>query len=639
MPDPVNFTKDGRTVTLSDPNEIATAYDQGWRPETPTEHAADVAAKVQTEQFGGPVGKFAALGTGALRTVTLGGSDVLGAALGAAPELRALKEENPLPSTIGEVGGAFLPVGGAALLGKVGRAVTGLGEGAGTVAKIGYGALGGVAEGGLFGAGAGVSDLALSDDPLTIERIGSVLGSSTLYGAGIGAVAGGLGKAAELGLRRAKDAVDTAVERRAMKAKTPAEAIESGDLSLLDKRMLDAAEEGEIARITKEQAPQREAFTEELNTWRRANRDAHDIRAITKASEDVNLREASGAFDRANFKLRAALDDKVGFAEDPLASLKAVRTQAQALEEMQAAAQAQRRAWQEAVDTAPQRFREDIEAISSRPTLAERTAEARARGGLVDYTGPFTPAGLDNAVERAVKEYSSYQWGGAIRHGLKEPSIVSRIPKIEEMIAANQRLQSQLEALAKPPTSDLLTKIADARAALDVPKQPSLMQAGISAVAPFAGPLGVAAAAGNRVLSSFKKVAGAVADRTLKASQAFLGKAAPAVEATTPLATRTLAALYFGSRKKRDDEPATLAGLYQNRTNEVKSQVQIAADGSFQMRPNARQALADKLKVLRVSAPVLADRLETQGAKRIEWLASQIPRRPDAFSTAYGPDR
>lgn len=494
-----------------------------------------------------------------------------------------------------------------------------------------------------------MSELALSQDPLTVEHIGSALSSNMLYGAAIGVGVGALGKAAELGLGRAKGAIDDALERRAAKPRTPADAVESGDLSGVSRQQVNELEKEELARIYAERAPERRALTDELDAWRKSNREAHDLRTLASGSPDPNMREASGAFDRANIRLRNALDDRVGFAEDPVRSTRLVRTQGQALEGMRAAAEAQRRLWQEAVETAPQRFRADIEAISSKATLAERTAEARARG-LVDYTGPFTPAGIENAAERAIKEYSELEWGGAIRNGLKEPALMRRLPAIEQMIDSNQRLLARLDDLAKPPTSARLAKILEAREALAFPKasaEPSALGAVASAMAPFAGPLGAAAAAGNRALGSFRKVAAVATERMGKAVSGFLGVAERGTKLAVPIATRVLASVRYatGDEKPDSDKPddntkkPALPKLFKARTDEIKSQVHIAADGSFQMRPEARAAMAKQLDGIRTADPQLADQLETGGARRITYLASLIPRRPDALALSLGPDR
>jgi hypothetical protein len=619
-------------VTMRDPS-TGKAYDipagqvdeyarLGFTPESVVQRGTRIAKDVRADVYGGVGGAIKAGAAGVARTATFGLSDAALAALGGGHELEQLREENPGISTAGEVGGAFLPFGAAAVAGRVGRGIAALGEGAGAIGKIGAAALGGAAEGAFFGAGQGVSELALSNDPLSVERIGSALSSNMLYGAALGAPIGGLGKAAELGLARAKGAIDGALERRALKARTPAEAIETGDLSLLDKPTLDAAEKAELERLKVAQAPQRKALVDQLDSYRNVNRDSHALREMTVGAGDTNIREAGASFVRNDISLRRMLDDRVGFAENPARARTFLRAQEQALEEINGWGQQQAKRWAQDVAAAPEQIRADIVA-------------RKVPGEL----GPFTPTGLDLAVERELAARKGFEWEGAIVGGLKQPPITKALPEIQGVLERNRKFQGMLDEFAKPPSSDRLAKIAEARAVLEAPRTPSFGQAVLSAAAPFAGPLGVAAAAGNRALGGFQKVLAAAGERAGKATSSFLGAATPAINVATPVATKVLASVRYAAAGKGGAEVAhTLPALFKARTDEIKSQVHIAADGTFQMRPDARQAMAAKLDGIRVAQPMLADQLETAGARRIAYLASIIPRRPDVAGAPIGPD-
>ena len=791
-----------QTMRLIDPDGITRdvsldaapglLQDPRWRVPTDEDAASRLSEQAREQSYGGVGGGIKAGVAAFARGASLGGTDVVARALGgddAAIELEGLREAHPYVSGGAEFLGALAPaiasggatapesaaMGAAEGVGALARASSVLPAAAaaraggavaraseGVLGRIGGAALGGAAEGALYGAGQGVSEVALSGNPLDVEHVASAIGSNTLYGAGLGAGLGGLGKAAELGLARAKGTIDAALEKRALsKAKTPIEAIETGDLQTIDKKILDTAEKTELERLHAEQAPQRKALTDELDTWRRSNRDEHDLREIAKASIDPDLREAGGAFDRANLKLRSALDDRVGFAEDPARSMKVVRAQGQALEEMKAAALEQQRMWQEELAAAPAQIRSALDEVAAlgaapgvepefvvgntpmklttetksvikggpkkttvtvtrtlsdgeevpvataefthrktelypehitvedqfrrqgiatrvydaaeaatgkriipsetptpldkafqgqykskeppAPLTGEALLKARKRLaerlGLGSEIGPFTEAGREAAAERVLKERMGYHWhgdGGAVKGGLREPSIVKRLSKIDEMIAANQKLQGQLAALTEPPTSDLLTKIADARAVIEGPKAaPSGLETAVSAVAPFAGPFGAAAAAGGRVIGSFRKLAAAAGERVARAASKFLGGAQKTAAVATPLApilaTKVLAAVRYADDdgKRTPAGGKTLPDLYEARASEVRSQVQIAPDGSHQMRPEARAKMAAKFDGIRPSDPVLADQLEELSARRLEYLASIMPRLPD----------
>jgi hypothetical protein len=624
------LSPEGATVQIPD-DQAPHALEVGYKPIAP-QQAGPGLTQPETDVTGA-AGTAAAGISSALSGATLGASDAFLAAIGdrgSTEALRQAREAHPALTTGATIGGAIAAAaltGGDSLIGAPtrlaatgGRELAAVGEAAG-LGRVGGALLGGAGEGALYGAGQGVSELALSDDPLTVEHIASSLSSNMLYGAGLGGALGAGGKLVELGLGKAKGAIDDALARRAAaKATTPAEAIASGDLQNVNPRVLDTAEKSELERITKEQAPQRKAVVDELDQYRNANRDSHALREIAVGADDPNIREAGGSFTRNDIQLRRMLDNRAGFAESPARARPFLQAQEQALTEIGAWAKTTEQTWRREVADAPMMIREQI--------LAKQVP-----GEL----GPFTPSGLDMAVDRVLEERQRLQWGGAIRGGLKEPAVVRLAPEYEKVLEWNRRVQAKLDEITKPPTSDLLTKIGEARDALGVPKVPSAGQAVLSAVAPFAGPLGVAAAAGGRVLGNFRKIAGAATERVGKMTSAFLG-GAEKVAARAPLATRALASVSYSDDKKRPTG-TTLPDLYKARTDEVKEQVHIAPDGSFQMRPEARVKMAAKLDGIRAVDPRLADQLETIGARRIAYLASIMPRLPDYGVMQVGPER
>lgn len=177
---------------------------------------------------------FLAIGAAALRGLTLGGSDIALTNLGLTkPEtLKALKEENPTLSTIGEVAGNIAPAfatGGESLLAKgvsaIGapaRLAMEAGEGvarsvgeklaaeqalkgvSGNVIKdtlkdaaIGaakYGASG-IAEGSIYGAAQAIDESALDNTNLSAENLVKGAGYGAVFGGGIGAGLGATGHA------------------------------------------------------------------------------------------------------------------------------------------------------------------------------------------------------------------------------------------------------------------------------------------------------------------------------------------------------------------------------------------------------------------------------------------------------------
>lgn len=633
------------TIRLVDPqgeirdvptDAAAGAIESGWRMPSTQEELGRVTAQAREEQFGGVGGQIKAGLAGAARGLSLGGSDVLARAIGgddAAIVLEGLRETNPVTSTLTEVGGALAPAlvtGGAALppgaASRLGAGIARAGEGAGALARIGRAAAGGAAEGALFGAGQGVSELALSTDPLTVERVASAISSNALYGAALGGPLGALGKGAEIGLARAKGAIDGALERRLARATTPDEAIETGELHLLDTKHLKNAREKELAKLDEVRAPERQKLVDEIHDYRDRMHEA-EIFKVTGGTAEGDIRELGGSLKRADKALRNALDNKTKLSTEPERIVGALQQQEQAMSSLMD--------WGE----------RNMRAVNKRLVDLDQEVRADLLDGRVKGYVPtaLTARGMDLAVERESQRLFEQIMAESKRfHTIQDvfPGALER----------NRELQQRIGGLAASHTSDRLSKIDEALEALAAPKAPSLGAAVLSAAAPFAGPIGVAAAAGNRVLGSFKKLAEAATVRAGKAASSFLGIAGKAAAKSTPylpvLATKTLAAVRYAE----DDEPRSrrpegapkepkLHELYEQRTNEVKRQVHLAADGTYQMRPAARQKMAAAFDGIRTADPILADRLEEQGARKIEYLATILPRLPDYGTIAVGPER
>lgn len=104
-----------------------------------------------------------------------------------AADLKARKEENPIISTVGELGGA------------VGTAVA---TGGGASALVGGGIKGAAFEGGLYGMGSVVSEAALENTELTAERLGAGLVGGALVSGGVSTALTGVGKGASLALSK-----------------------------------------------------------------------------------------------------------------------------------------------------------------------------------------------------------------------------------------------------------------------------------------------------------------------------------------------------------------------------------------------------------------------------------------------------
>lgn len=613
-------------------DQAAAAREAGYQPVTPTE-----AAPAVTRPESNDSALLAGI-TAPLSGATLGLSDAAIAALGTQGDVRAVREAraaHPILSGAGEFAGAIAPAfltGGeslpVSLATRTGAGVTEA-AGGGLLAHV----VGGGAEGAIFGAGQGVSDLALSQDPLTVERIGSTLSSDMLYGAGAGAGIAGAGALIGRGLRSAKGAIDGYLEQRAAAkalVDTPG-AIGTADVATLDRAGLAKAETAELTRLETERLPDRQKFATDLGEFYNDMAEQKLSKTVTGVA-DAEARRAGAALKGADRDLMRLTDNEVGLTAKPERALNALQTQRQALGDMESWLDEERGQFWNKVNVARVEIRQDL-----------------AVGKLEGYAkaSELTPAGRDLAVnqELARRFKMTIDASGM----LEAPANLSieRLEQIEKAIERNKTLTEQLGRIATDPTSDRLTAIAQAREALGVPQPKSLGGQALHVAARFAGPIGAIAETGASLFGGIRKAAGAAAERSGKAASAFLAAAAKATDragSATPLATKVLADLRYSAdrkRKQQDDESPTdqLPALYKQRTDEIKQLTEYDATGMPKMRADAREQLAAKLQPIGVHDPLLADRLESYAARRISYISSILPRRPDIAGVQVGPDR
>lgn len=149
------------------------------------------------EEFESPTAQISSLFEGFGRTLTLGGTDVANRLLGQDPFEQEQRRERNTTSTVGELAGLapalLIGTGEATLASKLLPAA--LATRTGTQVKTAVGGIqgamiGGATEGALYGTGQAISNLALSNKPLTTEAIASEVGWNVLLGGGLGTTVG-----------------------------------------------------------------------------------------------------------------------------------------------------------------------------------------------------------------------------------------------------------------------------------------------------------------------------------------------------------------------------------------------------------------------------------------------------------------
>lgn len=572
-------------------SEVQYRLDRGWHLETAREVAGRATEAAEEEMYGGIGGAASATAGGVLRGATLGLSDVVATAAGGEDERRylaGLREHNQLPSLGGEVIGGIvglkLPGMPAGLASRAGTAASRTAEGAGTLAQIGAAARGAAAEGAIQGAGQGVTELALSEDPLSLERAISVIGSNGLMGAGVGGVVGGAGKGVEVGLRRAKTALDDIAGRGV------GHLGEAEDLAKLDAKGLRAAHKTELEAVEAARVPQRAEVADEIRALRAemkekklwlATKDA-DVKAIKEVREigKISL-EADKAIDRM-------LRNPKALAKRPERVLDGLQQQEHALEVLVGHGDNLRPIF--AADSSGAR----AAALDYASTALEKNRALQAKLG--ELTGKPASARLDEITDRLA---------GLGQAQAKTPGVFGSIGDAAGGYA--------LGAMSGIPF--LGEAIAIGRVA-----------------APLIKKLGVHSA---EVAARGSKAVGALLDVTRKVTPA-----APV------LATKVLGSVRYAmsqdekpARPAKGSRPAALADVYRARSSELRSHIETAPDGKPQVRMATRRKIAAQLAPIAAADPIAADRLETIAVRRLEYQASKIPRRPDLAGMQMGPDR
>lgn len=614
---------------------LAPGAEQGARAERTTE-----------ETYGDE--NFATAAQGVLSGLTGGFSDVAQRIQPLAHETAARRAEaNPIARTGGEIAGAL--AGAAATGGGIGSAVTEGRLGAalaerGLAGRVAAGALGGATEGAVQGAGQGVRELALSDDPLTAENIASTLSSNALYGAALGGVVGGavplVGTAADKSLARAKRYLDDVV------AKQEAVPAVAENLADLDRAGLRAAKEAEEARLADEVVVTKKQIADDLYGYRERFDEANPWLAIENKETRKRLVKARNA-------LRGKMDERISLGERPEMVLRDLRVEAQALRD----ALGEGDEVLAKVAASDEKLASDVakklKAIEDDAEINGLVLQGKARDKASDFLGRKIKAKTE------IPREDVQAFVDALRSGDIASQRKASLESINGLIAENEQMQARILATKEKPLSPRLGEIEAANDALSSGNKGG----GILGSAKDRAATAIGFAAGNMVGMPF--LGGAVGSalsglslrgvRTAMAEQA--GKVAKALDRVTaaikvgerkapPGAIRTLTKLSYGDGGGEAIPKATVAKMprgklvsaYKQRESEIRNQTTVTADGTTVMRPEARREMSKKLAPLRVMNPLLADKVETAAARRVEFLAAKLPKRPDLVSLRVGPD-
>lgn len=577
---------------------------------------------------------------GLLRGVTGPLGDAAIVALGGSKRgLRERRERNT-SATIGEIGGAVgagLLSGGGGLLGKA-LSLTPAGI-VGNMGRAVGGVTGAALEGGLYGLGEGATQLQLSDEPITGERIASVLGSNTAFGLATGGAASILGKAAQKGLARARVALDEASTKLAATAEV------GDDIARLDRQGLHAAKETERAAIQGERKAVAQTVPDDLAEYRRTVDESNVWMGIDDASKKRVLMKSKGS-------LRSMADEPIGLAERPTKLLEPLRKEAKVLREVI-----------DSRESVLAKMAEEDREIAQKlaDTLRYETgATVKLEGKLARRYGDFANVkigrgGIDVPIDEAQNLIS------AIDAGNVQSVRAKALSNLDDLVAKNEALQQKILSTQGEVASPRLAQLDEAIATYAERTKPGfvnrLAQTGAQGVttavlSPVLGFFGatavgekVAGAVGSMLTGRLSKAAGELSSRIATGIDTFLSATERATKVAPVLATKTMQAIRYAPEDKKSAaappqrirKERELVSAFRQREKEIRSQTAIGPSGRIELTRAAWDKMADQVRPIGAISPALGAHVETAMARRIEFLAEKLPKRPGAMRV--GPDR
>lgn len=263
----------------------------------------------------------------------------------------------------------------------------------------------------------------------------------------------------------------------------------------------------------------------------------------------------------------------------------------------------------------------------------------------------------------------------AIESGETAARRAQTLQRVPELLAQNEAIQQRITAASTHPsklTSPRLDAIVKAQEELKTTGGKRGLGQQLLQGAVYAGVAGavtpilpdrlkilapiVAGAASLKVGAGIFRRMGAssaaVAGRTTRAVESFLSVAQRASKVATRaapiLASKVLAQVRYGPPPRKADrdprEAAPMKGdsplykVFHAREMEIRDQMTIGTDGKPAMKPEARARIAEVLSPIAAHDPKAADMAETVAARRIEFLYSKLPQKPD-LGFQIGPDR
>lgn len=636
----------------------------GIRAETKQEFAeAENQARIEREHggIGGAIGT--ALETVA-DTASLG---MYGAAARAlAPEyaedMRERAKAHPTVETVAEVGSVLVPGAGLGRVGQLSREVTPLGRVARWSEKqiaSGQKFKGYVVEGMVTGAASGLRDVTMSDDPVTVERLVSSVGTGLIAGGAIGGGFAGVDHVMTKAWGKFMDRSRRKAETAALPKATVLEdgldpALDANRLATMSKQELRAARNDELTRLKKANNSEIKAEVDRirnedvLDIGRDIVRRADEYRAderlykLTSGDKEGLFKEYSQhgkVFSGVRRRVRSAMDNVEGLAENPTKLLDPLQREAQVLDNILA----DRDGFVAAIVEQNARLVSKIDKL-------EGVGKHRLSGDLLRKYGDFAdvPISRQMAKDGIPVDAADVQ---AFRQSLASGEYTAKQARIlddmQDVLAENRALQESIKSRKNAWANPQSARLAELEARSLASSNLDLIDEAIDQAGKPRGPLewlidkGSGMVPGGRLIreqlnARAANAANTVAEQSAKAAEKILEGMKRGRASYVPLSLHTLksTSLSADPQPKQDEAPKTLKEAFKLREAEIRKQVMASPMGTV-ITPQARQSIAANLAGIRAVDPVLADRMESVAVRQVEFLARKLPPIPDT-TIRYG---
>lgn len=217
--------------------------------------------------------------------------------------------------------------------------------------------------------------------------------------------------------------------------------------------------------------------------------------------------------------------------------------------------------------------------------------------------------------------------------------------EIPLLAAQNQAIRDGIDAFYMKPAKGLADDLSQMAKIYATTAATGLVPGGPLGGAIAYGAARIADKAGRLITGKMSMASAEAAEKAADIIESVM-KGGSKIGPTLPRASAALATTFLGDE---DDEVETepvprkrssggdLVANYRKREKELRRMTVASMSGAFTVRDEIRRRVSANLEVLRMYDPRLADKAEAVLLRKMSWLASQLPKRPDVAGKYWHP--